>query len=121
MAYEVEVTDQFVTWWETLSENEQEELSARVTLLERLGPTMRRPYSGEIEGSEFDPKMKALRCNVGRAYLRVLYIFDPRQTAILLLGGDKTGLWSKWYDQNIPIADELYKEHLTELSNEGLI
>lgn len=58
MSYEVEITDEFVEWWETLSEDEQEELSARVALLERLGPTMRRPYSGEIVGSEFDPRMK---------------------------------------------------------------
>jgi len=65
--------------------------------------------------------MKELICDVESAHLRVLYMFDPRQTAILLLGGDKTGLWNKWYDQNIPVADQLYKDYLRELSNEGLI
>ncbi|SRR6266508_4973368 len=121
MAYEVEFTDEFGEWWETLSEREQEELSARVALIERLGPAMRRPYSGEIEGSEFDPRMKELICDVGAAHLRVFYIFDPRQVAIILLGGDKTGLWNKWYDQNIPAADRLYNTYLKELTDEGLI
>ncbi len=45
MAYEVEITDEFNAWWESLTEPQQEALSARVELLERLGPTMRRPYS----------------------------------------------------------------------------
>jgi hypothetical protein len=121
VAYEVEYTDQFGEWWEQLSEHEQEELSARVSLLERLGSTMRRPYSGEIVGSEFDPKMKELICDVGVAHLRVLYMFDPRQVAILLLGGDKTGFWNKWYEQNVSIADQLYKTYLDELHDEGLI
>ena len=121
MPYEVEYTDEFFEWWQALSDHEQEELSARVALLERLGPTMRRPYSSEVVGSEFDPKMKELVCDVGVVHLRVLYVFDPRRTAILLLGGDKTGLWRKWYDHNIPVADQLYKDYLRELSDEGLI
>jgi hypothetical protein len=48
----------------------------------------------------------------------VLYAFDPRRTAILLVGGDKTGN-KRWYKVNIPIADRLYDEHLEELSKES--
>jgi hypothetical protein len=65
--------------------------------------------------------MKELICDVGRAHLRVLFLFNPLQIAILLIGGDKTGSWSRWYDQHILIADQLYKEHLVELSEEGLL
>lgn len=50
--------------------------------------------------------------------IRILFIFDMRRVAILLLGGDKTGLWNEWYDTNIPIADALYAEHLDELAKE---
>jgi hypothetical protein len=51
---------------------------------------------------------------------RVLYAFDPRRVAILLIGGIKTGN-NRWYEQFVPVADRLYDEHLIELSNEGLI
>jgi hypothetical protein len=49
----------------------------------------------------------------------LLFAFDPRRCAILLLGGDKTGN-DRWYDENVPIADRLYDEHLKILRKEGL-
>jgi hypothetical protein len=55
----------------------------------------------------------------GRPY-RMLYAFDPRRVAILLLGGDKTGN-ERWYEELVPIADRLYDEHLRTLEREGLI
>ncbi len=50
----------------------------------------------------------------------MLYAFDPRRAAILLIGGDKTGN-NRWYDVFVPTADRLYDRHLTELTKEGLI
>jgi len=64
--------------------------------------------------------MKELRAAQGGA-LRVLFSFDPRRQAILLLGGDKTGEWSKWYQWAVPLADDLYDDYLEELSMEELI
>ena len=55
--------------------------------------------------------------HAGRPY-RVLYAFDPRRAAILLLGGDKTGD-DRWYVVNVPKADALYDEHLAQLKGEG--
>src|SRR5437764_1881549 len=51
--------------------------------------------------------------------IRILFAFDPRRVAILLIGGNKTNRWQKWYDENISIADELYDEYLEELHREG--
>ena len=48
-------------------------------------------------------------------------MFDPRRTAIVLLGGDKSGEWNTWYEMAIPTADDLYDAYLIELRNEGLI
>ena len=68
--------------------------------------------------------MKELRAERS---LRVLFAFDPRRTAILLIGGDKSPddpespTWNEWYDHFVPIADDLYDEHLKELRQEGLI
>lgn len=49
--------------------------------------------------------MKELRAAKGGA-LRVLFVFDPRRMAILLLGGDKSGEWNAWYGWAVPLADE---------------
>jgi hypothetical protein len=61
--------------------------------------------------------MKELRGHQGDAILRVLYAFDPKRTAILLIGGDKNGN-PKWYDEFVPLADRLFDKHLEELTLE---
>ena len=63
--------------------------------------------------------MKELRPLSGS--LRILFAFDPRRTAILLIGGDKSGRWREWYREMIPVADRLYDEYLSELEREGLL
>jgi len=116
--WEVEFTDEFEEWWESLTEDEQIDVDAKVRLLERAGPALRRPHSGPISASRH-PNMKELIIqHAGRPY-RVLYAFDPRRCAILLIGGDKTGD-DRWYESFVPIADRLYDEHLAGLREEGL-
>jgi hypothetical protein len=119
--WEVEYTDEFEAWWDTLSVDEQAAITVRVDRLQGHGPNLRRPLVGEIQGSKFDPRMKELRVEAGPASIRVLFIFDPRRTAILLIGGDKAGAWKRWYRTAIPEADRLYEQHLEELRKEGLI
>ena len=119
MTYEVEYTDEFETWWNSLSEAEQDNVAAIVILLEEYGPTLPFPYSSKIESSKHT-HMRELRIQqAGRPY-RILYAFDPRRKAILLIGGDKTGN-NRWYDEYIPIADVLYDKHIEELIREGEI
>lgn len=119
MEWEVEYTDEFEEWWDGLSEAEQEDVAAYVTLLEKKGPTLPFPYSSDIRGARHT-HMRELRVqHKGRPY-RVLYAFDPRRAAILLIGGDKTGD-ERWYETNIPLADEIYDRHIAALKKEGLI
>ena len=118
MTWNVEYNDEFEVWWLTLTESEQESVSASVGLIEALGPNLPFPHSSGIAQSRHG-HMRELRIqHQGRPY-RVLYAFDPRRSAILLLGGDKTGD-GRWYEVHIPIADRCYDEHLNELRNEGL-
>lgn len=117
--WEVEFTDEFEAWWRTLNEEEQISLGASVRLLEILGPTLRFPHSSGIFGSRHG-HMRELRTQVSGRPLRTLYAFDPRRTAILLIGGDKTGN-DRWYDEFVAKADALYDEHLLQLMNEGLL
>ena len=52
--------------------------------------------------------------------MRIFYAFDPRRSAILLIGGDKTGN-TRFYKRYVPVADRLYDDHLEALRQEGLI
>ena len=64
--------------------------------------------------------MRELRVQSRGNPLRVFYAFDPRRTAILLIGGDKTGN-NRFYEEYVPLADALYDTYLEELRVEGLL
>ena len=119
MTWNVEYTDEFGAWWSALLESEQDSIAVTVTLLEQKGPFLPFPYSSSIEGSRHH-HMRELRTQHRGDPYRVLYAFDPRRSAILLIGGNKVGK-DKWYNENIPIADRLYDAHLKLLEDEGLI
>jgi hypothetical protein len=63
--------------------------------------------------------MRELRVQNGGRPLRVFYAFDPR-SAILLIGGDKTGD-NRFYERMVPVADDLYDTYIEEIRKEGLI
>ena len=88
MGWEVEYTDEFEAWWEGLDKDEQESIAAIVRVLEIRGPSLPHPYSSSIKSSRHD-HMRELRVqHKGQPY-RVLYAFDPRRVAILLIGGSE--------------------------------
>ena len=116
MAWDVEFTDEFHEWWDSISEPEQEEISAKVELLQERGPILPRPHSDVIVTSRH-ANMKELRGRVDQRELRVLYAFDRKRNAILLIGGDKTEN-PKWYDEYVPIADDIFDRHLKQLEKE---
>jgi len=119
VAYEVEFTDEFGDWWNQLSAEEQSSVRAYVKLLADYGVALKHPYCSGIEKSRHD-HMRELRVqHAGRPY-RVLYAFDPRRTALLLIGGDKTGN-DRWYETFVPLADQIYDRHLQQLREEGEI
>ena len=64
--------------------------------------------------------MRELRVQSRGRPIRVFYAFDPRRSAILLIGVDKTGD-TRFYEWMIPVADRLYDQHIEELKKEGLI
>lgn len=113
MVWEVEYTNEFFKWWNQLNNDEQADIDAIVGLLENMGPTLDHPYCSAISQSKY-PHMRELRIqHQGRPY-RILYAFDPRRVAILLIGGDKTGQ-DRWYEKSVPKADKLYGQHLKEI------
>jgi hypothetical protein len=104
---------------ETLSDVEQVSVGRVFELLVEHGPSLPFPYSSGIAASRHR-HMRELRIQHEGRPCRVLYAFDPRRSAILLLGGDKTGN-DRWYEEQVPVADRLYDEYLRQLAREGLI
>ena len=119
MAWEIEYTDEFGNWWDTLSEKEQNDIVAVVNLLADKGFNLPFPYSSGLIGSKHS-QMRELRVQSGGKPIRIFYAFDPRRIAILLVGGDKTGD-DRFYEKYIPIADRLYDIYLEEIRKEGLL
>jgi hypothetical protein len=113
VAYEVEFSDEFEAWWNGLTIPEQTSITFSVDLLINYGIDLKRPHADTISGSTY-PNMRELRVqHEGRPY-RILYAFDPRRVAFLLIGGDKTGN-KRWYEEFVPKADAIYATHLREL------
>lgn len=103
MEWDVEYTDEFGLWWGTLDEAEQESVDAYVRLLQARGPGLGHLYSSGIKGSKHSHLRELRVQHQGRPYL-VFYAFDPRRTAILLIGACKAGD-NRFYERMIPIAD----------------
>lgn len=92
-----------------------EQISAAVMLLREHGPDLKRPFVGKIEGSRIVKSMKELRPgSAGRSEIRILFTFDPKRKAIMLVGGDKQRKWDKWYAKAIPEAERRYLAWLEE-------
>lgn len=112
--WSVEYTDEFEQkFCSGLSEAEQEDTTATVPILEKRGPNLPFPYSSGIEGSKHG-HMRELRVQSGGRPIRIFYAFDPRRSAILLIGGDKTGR-DRFYEEMVPVADKLHDVHLEGL------
>ena len=94
-------------------------MAIKVELLGDFGPALGYPHSSSMVNSRHG-QMRELRAQHASRPLRVFYAFDPRRSAILLIGGDKRGN-DRFYAEYVPMADRLYDEYLEELRKEGLI
>ena len=113
MAWEVEYTDEFEAWWIDLDEGEQIDIDAVVGILEEKGPHLPYPYSSDVKGTQYGSIRELRIQHKGKPY-RILYAFDHRRTAILLIGGKKSGS-QRWYEKYVPLAERIYEKHLKTL------
>ncbi|NET57242.1 MAG: type II toxin-antitoxin system RelE/ParE family toxin [Symploca sp. SIO2E6] len=110
MLWEVILHTKFEKWFFEQELLVQESIAAVIDVLETQGVRLGRPYVDTLKGSEF-PNMKELRVqHAGQPY-RIIFAFDPKRQAVLLLGGNKAGE-KRWYEINIPIADKRFQEYL---------
>jgi hypothetical protein len=117
VAWEVEFTEEFERWWNDLTEEEQIAIDAKVRLLEEKGPNLPHPHSSGIKSLRHQ-HMRELIVQCHGEPFRILYAFDPRRAAILLVGRNKTGD-NRWYEVFFPIANRLYDQHLAALEKEA--
>ena len=113
MSWEVLMVDEFRTWLDGLGREQRIRILGHVGLLSEHGPNLGRPYVDTVENSRLQ-NLKELRVQIAGDPWRVLFAFDPKRHAILLLGGNKAGD-KRWYKTNIPIAEERFERHLASL------
>ncbi|MGN7211874.1 type II toxin-antitoxin system RelE/ParE family toxin [Brachybacterium paraconglomeratum] len=101
-----------------LDDDSREQVVAAVELLEEHGPHLGRPLVDTVSGSRHRRMQELRPGSSGSSELRILFAFDPGRQAILLVAGDKSGNWKSWYRRNIPLADDLFDEHLRTLEGE---
>ncbi len=88
-------------------------VTAAIDQLEADGPNLGRPLVDRIEDSKIH-NLKELRPgSAGTSEVRILFVFDPERQAVLLVAGDKTGRWNRWYDENIPVAESVTNDGST--------
>ncbi len=89
-----------------------------ILVLERNGPAEGRPLVDTVTASSI-ANMKELRPpSTKQSEIRILFVFDPWRSAILLVAGDKSGEWNRWYRRAIPAAEQLYAVYLKEREQE---
>ncbi len=108
---------EFEQWWNELSAPEQVSVAAVVELLAAKGTRLGFPYSSSVETSKFG-QMRELRVQHGGDPYRVFYAFDPRRTALLLIGACKVGD-ERFYERMVPWADQLFDAHVQEIDKES--
>ena len=116
MPYTVNTSDEFEDWFKELAEDLQEDIAIAIGLLQERGHQLRRPYADTLEGSTVS-NLKELRVQHRGDPYRVLFAFDPKREALLLIGGNKAGN-KRWYKKMIPIAEAIFKKHLETLDKE---
>ena len=115
------ITSEVATWLDNLQATDAKTadlVDDAIYALSRSGPTLGRPLVDTIADSKIK-NLKELRPgSSGTSEVRILFVFDPWRSAILLVAGDKSGRWGRWYAEAIPRAGQLYEIYLKERAGE---
>lgn len=111
--WEVYVVDEVRDWILGLDGPTQARVVQAIDALAEAGPGLGRPLVDTVRGSSI-ANLKELRVRTAR----ILFVFDPWRSSVLLVAGDKAGRWNAWYDEAIPLAERRYETYLTERARE---
>ena len=108
-------TNEFERWFTGLSAELKGKVLSAIDHIVETGPTLGRPHADVIHGSRVH-KLKEARIDQGT---RVLFAFDSNRNPVMLLGGDKTGKWNRWYPSKVRLAERLYLDHERSIGKEA--
>jgi hypothetical protein len=121
LVWEIYLTDEVNGWLDMLlvaDGDTHRQVVIAIEALAEAGPNLGRPLVDRIKGSALH-NLKELRPgSAGRSEVRIVFVFDPWRSAILLVAGDKSGRWTQWYREAIPRAETLYETYLKERAAE---
>ncbi|MBE1500329.1 hypothetical protein H4696_007429 [Amycolatopsis lexingtonensis] len=122
MEWEIELHDEVDQWFVDLCRADPvsaDRVEEAIDMLAREGPGLGRPLVDRVHGSRLH-NLKELRpASAGSSEIRILFAFDPVRRALLLVAGDKAGNWKGWYDRNVPVAEQRFREHLRHGEERG--
>ena len=117
MGYGLVLTPEVREWLHDLRRRDRPSavlVGQAVTMLLEAGPELGRPLADRVRHSRLS-NLKELRPGSGgRSEIRILYVFDPKRNAILLVAGDKAGQWDTWYRKAVPLAEQRYEDYLEQ-------
>jgi len=111
--WEIESTEEWESWIQTLDSAAKEEVLAHLYLLQQKGPLLGRPFADSIQGSKIK-NLKELRIQVKLKVIRIFFVFTETRIGLLLAGGDKRGNDKRFYEQMIPLVEKIYNNWLKE-------
>ena len=113
--WKVEFHEEFIKEFGAWSVTVQDAVLSSLGRLRVFGPSLGRPSVDTLKGSGY-PNMKELRVDAENGIWRIAFAFDPKRKAILLTGGNKTGISKeRFYSTLIRIADARYGRHLKSI------
>ena len=109
--------DLIVDWLDTLDNKTVARIFDAFSLLEAHGPALGRPLVDTLKGATVR-NLKELRpASSERSEIRIIFAFDMKRQALMLLAGDKAaGLsrkrkWNNWYKSAIPEAERRLRQY----------
>ena len=118
------VLDYIESWLDEQDDATLRQIYADLLVLEKEGPSLGRPLVDRVKGSKLY-HLKELRVtSCGSSVIRILFAFDPKRQAVLLLAGDKSqaessrAKWNGWYAINVPKAEQIYRHHVRRLDRD---
>lgn len=111
--WDIYLVDEVKEWIFQLDPPAFKRVTQALDLLAEAGPGLGRPLVDVIHGSTI-ANLKELR----PGSIRILFVYDPWRSAILLVAGDKSGQWQSWYRTAIPLAEHRYGVYLKERADE---
>ena len=114
---EIIATDEFVDWYEALNDEDGEAVVYLTRLLDQKGLALGTPYSSALRGTRF-PFRELRSKSHGRA-IRIIYAYDKKRDAVLIIGGDKHGN-PKFYKEIMPRAESIWKQYIKEQAEKKL-